>query len=391
MIDRICFQNPDNIIEMFYLPEYLLRKNNIKKEKEEIYDYIYKIIEKSKSDFETKYKTQIEKSQSLINGNNTKEQDKNQNDNKNKIEVKKNKKDKEEKNKNIQDNQNQNNNNYENYLNYHDEKNIILLRYFYEIVIRLAYVKYNDNPEMTIVTKLKTLLDELKSFLRVKIKSGNADSSITASILMIDPKLKNIDTQLDKFIYDHYLSLNKIFIDLYEYSCDNEHIYKPYDMTITYRFFYDNIIVNSEPLSKIFKNKMEYIDIISLYIRDKKINSYNINRVSKLYKPYEIMEYIDKLLDYEMIFREFCELIFFISRKYFLFYKIKSEEDETSNTITNKSISMSRRAEEIKKRQTKIKKLNSNRKLSKIEKNKDDKENKENKENNLLKEIDNCQ
>ena len=94
MIDRICYQNPENIIEMFYLPELITRKNNIKDEREDIYNYIYKIIEKSKNDFETKYKTQIEKSQSIINGINTKEKCKNPNDNKikNKIEDKKSKK-----------------------------------------------------------------------------------------------------------------------------------------------------------------------------------------------------------------------------------------------------------------------------------------------------------
>ena len=392
MINRICFQNPENIIEMFYIPEILLRKNNIKEEKEIIYDYIYKKIEKSKFDFENKYKSQIEKSQVLINRTNA-------NSNPNEIDKNKNKKNEKEKEKGIKNEKNNNKDNfikkeaneniYENYLNYHEEKNVILLRFFYEIIIRLAYVRYNDNPDMPIVTRVKTLLDELKSFLRSKIKTGNIESHITASILMIDPKLKNFDTQIEKFISDHYISLNQIFIDLYEYSCDNENLYKPYDMTITYRYFYDNIILNSQALSKIFTNKMEYIDIISLYIKDKKISSYNINSASKIYQSSEIMEYIDNLLDYEMIFREFCELIFFISRKYFIFYKIKSEEDENNN----KSISTSRKTDELKRKQIKMsKKLSSNRKLIKVE-NKDDKENKDNKdckENNcLLKEIDN--
>ena len=391
MINRICFQNPDNIIEMFYIPETLTRKNNIKDEKEIIYDYIYKKIEKSKYDFENKYKSQIEKSNKLINSaddtnsNINIEQDKSKNDRKKKT----NKNEKKEDNKNVEKNENENKTEYENYLNYHDEKNIILLRYFYEIIIRIAYIRYNDNPDLPIVTRFKTFLDELKTFLRAKLKSGNADSPITASILMIDPKLKNFDAQIDKFIYDHYTSLNNLFIELYEYSCDNENEYKSYDMTLSYRFFYDNIIANSEPLSKIFKDKMEYIDIISLYVKDKKVNSYNISTASKIYDSYEIMEYIDKLLDYQMIFREFCELIFFISRKYFIFYKIKSEEDETINN-NNKSISMSRRTDDFKKKSKMSKKLASKTKLLKVEsKDEKEKENNQNKENNLLKEIDN--
>ena len=407
MIDRICFHNPDNIIEMFYIPEILIKKNNIEEEKEIIYEYLYKKIEKSKYDFENKYKVQIEKSKILINAENTRVEnekndkktqsqkiDKNSNktpDKKSKINASKEIKGlikvakvakKEEKN---EEKSEENKKEYENYLDYHDGKNIILLRYFYEIIIRLAYIRYNENPDIPIVTRVKTLLDELKKFLRTKIKSGNADSPITASILMIDPKLKNIDIHLDKFICEHYVCLEKIFKEIYEYSCDNENTYKPFDMTITYRFFYDNIILNSEALSKVFKSKMEYIDIISIYIKDKKINSYNYNSVSNMYKSSEIMEYLDNLLDYEMIFREFCELIFFISRKYFIFYQIKNEEEETINN--NKSISMSRRTDEFKKKQ-KSKKISSSRKIAKVE-SKDEKDNGENKEIKEINNIDN--
>ena len=402
MMDRICFRNPENIIEMFYIPEIMAKKNNLKEEKEIIYSYLYKKIEKSKYDFECKYKAQIEKSKILINAENTRvENEKNdKNDKKgpntkiNKISSKTLDKKSKKNLKNVvkgvitvknevkkEETIEETKKEFENYLDYHDEKNIILLRYFYEIIIRLAYIRYN-NQDMPLVTRVKTLLDELKTFIKTKLKSGNADSPITASILMIDPKLKNIDIHLDKFISDHYESLEIIFKDLYEYSCDNEHLYTPFDMTITYRFFYDNIIMNSEALSKIFKSKMEYIDIISLYIKDKKINSYNFNSVSNILKSSEIMEYLDNLLDYEMIFREFCELIFFISRKYFIFYQIKNDEDDTINN--NKSISMSRRTDEFKKKQ-KVKKLTStsNKKIFKIEgKEENNGENKEIKEIN---------
>ena len=44
--------------------------------------------------------------------------------------------------------------------------------------------------------------------------------------------------------------------------------------------------------------------------------------------PDTIFEYIENVLDIEMIFREFCELVFFICRKYFLFYGITIEEEE---------------------------------------------------------------
>ena len=187
---------------------------------------------------------------------------------------------------------------------------MILLRYFYEIIIRIAYIRYSENPNLPLVTRVKILIDELKMFLKARIKTGSADSSI-ASILMIDPKLKNIDTLLDKFISDHYITLNKIFIDLYEYSCDNEFSYKEYDMTITYGFFYDNIILNSEALSKIFKNKLEYIDIISIYIKDKLLNSYNFNSVTKLYSSTDEL-YTNWLSHFALLFKYFSFILFIL-------------------------------------------------------------------------------
>jgi hypothetical protein len=379
MLDRVCFQNPDNVIEMFYIPEDLACKNNIKEEKDIIYDYIFKKIEKSKTDFENKYQAQIKQSQILVYGNevnNTKEEEKKEKDTK-------------EEEKKIDDNdKDTNKKEYENNINYHDEKNVILLRFFYEIIIRLAYIKYSDNPEMNLVAKVKALIEEIKAFLRIRLKSGTAESSIYSAMLSIDPKLKNVEATLEKFISDNNIILNKIFVELYEYSCDNEHLYKPYDITLTYRFFYDNIIATSEALSKIFKNKMEYIDIISLYIKDKKITSSNLDAMTETYKPYEILEYIDKLLDTEMIFREFCELVFFISRKYFIFYGINKEEEEKEIIISSNKSKISIKNEEKKRKSNKMiinKRLIKEDKDKEKEKEKEIKDTIDNKDNNNYK------
>ena len=362
MINRILFQNPDNNIDMFYIPDILIKeyqKNCNEEEKEKIYNYIYYKIKKSKIDFENKYKEQIKKSYSLIYGNNNIENDLN--------------KENEEMSKDI-----------EKYIidfGCHEGKNIILLRYFYEIIIRLAYIKYND-PKMTLFSKTKKLLDEMKSFLKAKMKSGNSEDIIYASILMTDPKLKSIDILLGKFISDYYIVLYNIFKELYEYSCSNESSYNSTDMTLTYRFFYDNIISKSEPLLKVFEDKLEYIDIISLYIKNKKVTSNNYNSVSKLYIGTEIMEYIDKLLDIEMIFLEFCELIFFISRKYFIFYGMNKEEE--TNTINSNN--MNKTVRSVKKGKTK--RFNSNKKIEKFDK-EEEKTNSENKETKEVKETEN--
>ena len=316
MIDRIYFQNSDNFIEMYFIPELLEKKNKNREEFEKIYDYLYQKIQKSKSLFDNKYKSQIDQNSILLYG--AVRQD-------NSTEYKPKEK--------IQDE-----------LNYHEDKNIILLRYFYEILIRIAYIKFNDNPKLPIENKVKMLFDMLKSYFRGKRKSS-LDMSINAAVL-IDPKLRNFDNILDSYISNHYTVLNNIFTELYKYTCNNSKPFKSYDMTITHDFFYKNIILNSINLSKLFENKMNYIDLITVYFREKKLQGE--------FKDEEIYEYVDGIFSYEMIFREFCELIFFISRKYFYFYKIDTEEeDNKGRVLTKEELEKKKEAEKKNKKKRK--------------------------------------
>ena len=296
-INRIIFQNKDNYIDMFYIPKYFENNNKNKEVFGKIYDCIYQKIFKAKNDFSNRYKIQIDKFNQLTN------------------EVIIDVPDEENyKAKNI----------YEDDFNYHEEKNIILLRYFYEILIRIAYYKYNDEPELTIENRVKILFDNLKTYFRNKKKSGSDLSTMMISFL--DPKIRNPEKALDDYITKNYIILQNLFNDLYLYSCDNENCIKTYDMTITYRFFYENIILSNESFSKIFENKMHYIDLITLFFKERKITSLNIDNIN--IPSIDLFEYIENVLDCEMIFREFCELIFFISRKYFSFYGIIIEEEQ---------------------------------------------------------------
>ena len=99
-------------------------------------------------------------------------------------------------------------------------------------------------------------------------------------------------------------------------------------MTITHNFFYKNIVLNSPNLSKLFENKMNYIDLITVYFKEKKFQGE--------FDDEEIYKYVDGIFSYEMIFREFCELIFYISRKYFYFYNIDTEEEDNKGRILSK-------------------------------------------------------
>ena len=298
VIDRIYYQNYENYINMYYIPESLEKNNTKREEFKNIYDYLYQKIEKSKYIFDSKYKSQIDQNALLFYG---------------KVNIN---------NNNDINNNICNNIDQEDDFNLHEEKNIILLRYFYEVIIRIAYIKFNSETKMSLEKKLKLLIDLLKSYFRGKRKTS-LDISINAAVL-IDPKLRNFDSILETYINNNYIILKNIFIDLYKYNCDLYHPYKSYDMTITHKFFFDKIIMNSKNLSILFENKMNYIELITVYFREKKFQT-GRNDDSNMD---ELFQYIEDVLNYEMIFREFCELIFFISRKYFMFFKIDTEEED---------------------------------------------------------------
>ena len=291
-IDRIYFQNIENYIDMYYLPEILEKNNKNRDEFGKIYNYLYQKIQKSKFNFDAKYKTQIDQNALLLYG---------------KVNLD---------NNNIDKNLNLNND-----FNLHEEKNVILLRYFYETLVRIAYIKFNSESKLSLDKKVKLLIDLLKAYFKGKRKTS-LDISINASTI-IDPKLRNFETILENYIHKNYFTLHDIFTDLYKYNCN---IYKPFntsDMTITHKFFFEKIIMNSKNLSKLFEDKMSYIDLITIYFRDSRLQ---LNKSDANLD--QLFEYIDLVFSYEMIFREFCELLFFISRKYFIFFKIDTEEED---------------------------------------------------------------
>ena len=305
MVNRIIFKNPENDIEMFFIPEEMERLNKNKESYDKIYNYIYQKILNSKFNFETKYKSFIDQSSIIAYGSRPS----------NEI--------------NIDYVHKEDINN----LNYHDEKNIILLRYFYEILIRIAYLRYNDEEDLPLEARLKKLFDLLKLYFRMRRKTG-IDSSATA-ISIVDPKLRNFETVQETFIDNHYEILKDIFVDLYKLSCEIDiKSYKPYDMTITYQFFFDKIIKNSEKLSNIFEERLQYIDLISLFYKDRKICSNNVEFID--IDDNDIFDYLESIYEYEMIFREFCELIFNISRKFFHFYDIDTDYEDYKGIVLTK-------------------------------------------------------
>ena len=305
-INRIIFQNKDNYIDMFYIPILFEKNNKNRKYFNNIYEYLFQKISKAKNDFDNKYlnKKEISKENSEFICEN----------------------------KNI----------YEDDFNYHEEKNVILIRYFYEILIRIAYIKY---PEENFENRVKMLFELLKTYFKSKRKSG---SDLTETMICcLDNKIKNPLNTVETFISNNYILLQDLFNELYLYSCNNENSLKTYDKTITYRYFYENIILNNEILSKIFENKMLYIDLITLFYKERKITSANIDSLD--ISEFDIVLYIETVLDTEMIFYEFCELVFFICRKYFQYKGITLEEEEQKRSQNQIDKKIKRKTRRIKK------------------------------------------
>jgi hypothetical protein len=313
--NRIFFKGPKNYIEMFLCPEDLDQKL--------IYDYVYLMISKARDEFIGKYKYAIERAERLR-----------------RIEIgdlgisivdtmitKDSRESKELKDFQVQGGINQSGqnfspNNSSMNLNYksqelevnfdlHNKHNVVLLRQFYEAIVRIAYMKY-FHLNQPLSMKLKMLIENCIRLNPFFIKKSNAkrsfnnnttESSMNMSVL--EMKVKSYEISLENFIKEHENILRPIFKSLYTKSTI---IPKKYDMTITYRFFFETVVLRSNLLKDFLEDKLNFIGLINIYHKDRIIITEE-NRNSK-----EIFTYSENLLDCEFIFYEFCEMTFYIIR-----------------------------------------------------------------------------
>lgn len=303
--NRIFFKGPKNYIEMFMCPEDLDQKH--------YYDYIYLMITKAKDDFMAKYKSYFEKNK---RGGETGELINESLFGKDSREIKE---------KDSLSNLNYQTSELEITFDIHNKHQVILLRQFYEAVVRVAYLRY-FHMNQALHVKLNYLIDNcIKQNQNFK-KAGNVRKSythtmtdISVNMSVLDMKVKNIETSLDTFLSNYEKQLCRLFKILYYKSTAN---IKKYDMTITYRYFYDNIILKSNTISEFLGDKLKYIEIINIYHKDK-IKITEENKLSM-----GTFAYVENLLECEFIFFEFCEMIFYICKKYFLFKGIKENYPE---------------------------------------------------------------
>jgi len=228
----------------------------------------------------------------------------------------------------------------ENNIDIHYKKNIVLLRQFFESIVRIAYLKYFQSSE-PLHKKIKMLIDDCiktNPNLKRNAKKSNTHDSSLNSTLILDMKAKIFEYSFDIFLKENDIKLKKIFQNLFIKTTNS---YKKSDTTITFKFFFENIIKKSARFQKIF-DKFRFIELMTVYHKEKLVITEE-NKHSK-----EVTLYIESLYDCEIIYYEFCELVFFTCRKYVTEHSInEKKEKDAFNDILNEFTQISSKAVSI--------------------------------------------
>ena len=256
---------------------------------------------------------------------------------------------------------------------FHQPRNVITLKQFYEIVVRAAYIKFFyldislDKKIELLVSKCKMKPKEKKSEQTSKDKDkeqtdnqvssqsktfgknilmqglmndisnrmlgGNFNNVISQqNQLTLEQKQRNAEhTLIDAFINKHEETLYPIFNKLCYYqreqNCLNEDCN---DHTITHRFLFYNLIKHSSLLKQIYGTKAQYVDLITYYFKERQTIFDNKK---------EEFDYYEMLLDLELVFFEFCEMVYIMTQKYInevLLSKNKMKKDDNEEEVNYK-------------------------------------------------------
>ena len=294
--NRTFNSGKNNFYESFQIPKYLLNS-------EEIYNYLNAKINQEKYNFIMKHKNFLNYYY------------KNEENNENNIL------------KNINDINDINNN--VNIINsIHDETRLILPRFFYECLIRIAFLIYNNSSnyferKMNLSKKLEKILDIIipsrmrkKGNSNVKMTMTKLEQSFNNSLNVIEgnmtkiTEMRTISEFCDLFVKELKYLFDKVFIIFREKN--NINFNKKGDRTISHLFLYKNIISTNIFFRQLIPNVFSYIELITSFINSK-LNF--IENLKKLKKK-EYFDKINEILLKEMTEYEFNEIIFFICKKH---------------------------------------------------------------------------
>jgi hypothetical protein len=250
---------------------------------------------------------------------------------------------------------------------YHNHHNPVLLRQFYEALVRAAYQKYY-NSDMKLYKKIELLTNRFspksqgkpgdKSFMdkskmkklsRLQTKSIQNSLNTTLNdvnssgvqmpilgpdgniILSLDQKQKNDEhLKINVFISKFAVLIKPLFVKLYFYQSElnnfHKETFKVNEQTLSHRFVFNNVAKKSELISKYFGKREQYCDFITYYFREKRV----------VFKTkMEQYKYYESLLDLDMVFYEFCEFVYLICSKNITEKKLSLDDDNNFLDIIN--------------------------------------------------------
>ena len=250
---------------------------------------------------------------------------------------------------------------------FHNHHNPVLLRQFYEALIRAAYAKYY-NSDMKLFQKIellisrfnikdkgksgdKSIIEKSKSKKISKLQSKSIQNSLNSSqndlnssiaqtsflgpdgnvVFGLEQKYKNAEhVKIDSFIIKYAMLIKPLFIKLYyvqnEQSNFRRENTKINEKTLFHRFIFNNLVKKSEIVSQFYGKREQYCDFITYYFREKKIGFKN-----KL----EQYKYYENLFDLEIVFYEFCEFVYMICSKYINSNQLNPDEEKGYLFIIN--------------------------------------------------------
>ena len=250
---------------------------------------------------------------------------------------------------------------------FHNHHNPVLLRQFYEALIRAAYSKYY-NLDMKLYQKIELLTSRFssksgkigdksslgekpktKKLSRLQSKSlqnslNNTQNDLNTSsvqmpvigsdgniILSLEQKQKNAEhIKIDAFILKFAVLIKPLFVKLYYVQNELNNFHKENskinEQTLSHRFVFNNVIKKSELITKYYGKREQYCEFITYYFREKRIFF-----KTKL----EQFKYYESLFDLDMVFYEFCEFIYLICSKYINENKLSLDEDKNYLEVIN--------------------------------------------------------
>ena len=381
--DRIFYRGKKNAEEMFLIPEELPRRN--------IYKFLELMVRKSEEKFKSvheKYVKFTEKEEKIYNKSIGKKNLKGMNDNKET-------KEKEGNNTKINSNitkkyfkkiienalgKKETNKDLSLYFDeeegnsdlitfdFHNHHNPVLLRQFYEALIRAAYQKYY-NSDMKLYKKIelltsrfsskpisgksgdRSLLEKSKTKKLSRLQSKSIQNSLNNTIndintsnvqmpvlgpdgniiLSLEQKQKNDEhLKINVFITKFAVLIKPLFVKLHFYQNELNNFHKESakvnDQTLIHRFVFNNVVKKSELISKYFGKREQYCEFITYYYREKRI----------VFKTkLEQFKYYESLLDLDMVFYEFCEFVYLICSKNITDKKLSLDDDKNFLDVIN--------------------------------------------------------